>query len=485
MKRRTFIKTWALAASCPMSVFLDPLTHSEKTTKKPNILLFMMDDLGWGDVGYHGGDIQTPVIDFLAHQGVELDQHYVYPQCSPTRLSLLTGRYSSRFGIHAATNDQAMPVGNPTLASQLKKNGYQTALIGKWHLGSDYAFSPNKYGFDHSYGNMTGACHPYDHTYRKGRFERTWHRNGKRLDEKGHTTDLITEEAIRWLKEQGKKSWFLYVPFTAVHLPVGAPRKWIDAYRSSKFSEDPKIDESKRRYAAMVSHTDDAMGRIVRTLDELGLLDNTMIIFLSDNGSFSIPAGGGDEYGGVPPLISFATGANFPLRGEKSTSYEGGIRVPGCIYWKGKLAPKKIIAPLSITDWMPTLMFAAGLRPDRDMLWDGKNVWPMLIGEEKDPAPRTIYIRYDGGMNALRKGAWKLVTLGDSEWARGRMPGEDRSDQLFNITEDPHETTDLAKKRPEILAELQQMLKQEMASDAQAKRAIWGKKPMGTHHPCE
>lgn len=477
MKRRTFIKTWTLAASCPLSTFLGSLPHSEKSTKKPNILLFLMDDLGWGDVGYHGGDIQTPVIDFLAQQGVELDQHYGYPQCSPTRLSLLTGRYSSRFGIHAATNDQTMPLGTSTLASQLKKHGYKTALIGKWHLGSDYAFLPNRYGFDHSYGNMTGACHPYDHTYRKGRFERTWHRNGKRVDEKGHTTDLITEEAIRWLKGQGEKPWFLYVPFLAVHLPVGAPQKWINTYRSVKFSEDPKIDESKRRYAAMVSHTDDAMGRIIRTLDELGLLDNTMIIFLSDNGSFSIQDGGGDEYGGDPPLISFATGSNFPLRGEKSTSYEGGIRVPGCIYWKGKLAPNKVTSPVSITDWMPTLMFASRLRPDRDMLWDGKNIWPLLTGERKDTAQRTIYIRYDGGMNALRKGDWKLVTLGDSEWARDRMPGEDRSDQLFNISEDPYETTDLAKKRPKILAELQRILKQEMARDAQSKRAIWGNKP--------
>jgi arylsulfatase A-like enzyme len=226
----------------------------------------------------------------------------------------------------------------------------------------------------------------------------------------------------------------------------------------------------------MLSHTDDAMGRIIQTVDEMGMLENTMIIFSSDNGSFSIPGGGGAEYGGNPPLISYTTGTNHPLRGEKSTSYEGGIRVPGCIYWKGRLAPRKVTTPLSITDWMPTLMFAAGIQPDRDLFWDGKNVWPLLTGEKKDSDPRTIYIRYDGGMNALRKGDWKLVTLGDSEWARNQMPGEDRSDQLFNISEDPNETTNLAKKRPEILVELQQILKQEMARDMQAKRAIWEKK---------
>jgi arylsulfatase A-like enzyme len=475
MKRREFIKTCSLAASTPVDAFFKPQPRSEQTAKRPNILLFLVDDLGWGDVGYHGGVNRTPVIDFLAQQGVELDQHYVYPQCSPTRLSLLTGLYSSRFGIQAATNDQTMPLGNPTLASELKKQGYKTALIGKWHLGSEYAYLPNKYGFDHSYGNMTGACHPLDHTYRKGRFERTWHRNGKRLDEKGHTTDLITEEAIHWLRRQGEAPWFLYVPFTAVHLPVGAPPQWIESYRDIKFSEDSKIDESKRRYAAMVSHMDDAMGRIIRTVEEQGSLENTLVIFLSDNGSFSIPAGGGDEYGGDPPLISFATGTNHPLRGEKSTSYEGGIRVPACVFWKGELAPQKVTAPLSIADWMPTLMQAAGAQPDRDMQWDGINIWPQLTGEIEKPALRTIYIRYDGGMNALRRGDWKLVTLGDSEWARERMPGEDRSDQLFNLAEDPLETHNQAKKSPEILAELQQLLKQEMVKDEQAQRAIWEK----------
>jgi arylsulfatase A-like enzyme len=446
----------------------------------PNILLFLADDLGWGDVGFHGGVNRTPVIDRLAESGVELAQHYVCPQCSPTRLSLLTGRYSSRFGVNAATNDQAMPLGTRTLASALKSRGYRTGLTGKWHLGSDFGCGPNRYGFDHSYGNMTGACHPWDHTYRAGKYERTWHRNGTRLDEKGHTTDLIYREAVRWLEERGDRPWFLYVPFTAVHLPVDAPRQWIDLYKDVRFDKDPVLDESKRRYAAMVSQMDDAIGRIVAAVDRRGRLEKTMVVFFSDNGSFALKEGAGGEYGGNPPLISYATGSNGPLRGEKSTTYEGGIRVPAFVYWPGRLKPRKIAAPTAAVDWMPTFMGLAGIKPEEDPRWDGRDIFRLLAGEAARPGPRTIYTRYEDGMNALRDGDWKLVTLGSSPWARGLMPGEDRSPQLFNISEDPAETNNLARARPDILVRLVQKLADEMALDEREKRRIWGEPPVGS-----
>jgi arylsulfatase A-like enzyme len=474
MDRRRFLKNGAAAAAFGLSRFPMAGYRLREPAPGPNILVFLIDDLGWGDLGCHGGVNRTPVIDRLLKSGVELDHHYVCPQCSPTRLSLLTGRYSSRFGVNAATNDPTMPLGTHTLASALKACGYQTALTGKWHLGSDFGHGPNHYGFDDSYGNMTGACHPWEHTYRAGKFERTWHRNGTRLDETGHATDLIAGEAIRWLEARRGGPWFLYVPFTAVHLPVGAPRVWIDAYKDFKFDADPKIDESKRRYAAMVSQMDEAIGKIVSAVEKKGDLENTLIVFFSDNGSFSLKEGAGREYGGNPPLISYAAGSNGPLRGEKSTTYEGGIRVPAFVYWKGRLSPRKVTAPTAAVDWMPTLMSLAGCAPQEDPHWDGLDIRPLLMGEAMSSRVRTIYTRYEDGMNALREGDWKLVTLGSSEWARGLMPGQDRSDQLFNITADPLEADNLAGRHPEILTALQKKLAGEMAVDEREKRRIWG-----------
>jgi arylsulfatase A-like enzyme len=474
MDRRQFLKNSTAAAVFGWSRFAGIGRGTGVRASAPNILLFLIDDLGWGDVGFHDGINRTPVIDRLVKSGVELTQHYVCPQCSPTRLSLLTGRYSSRFGVNAATNDPTMPLGTLTLASALKSCGYQTALTGKWHLGSDFGHGPNRYGFDHSYGNMTGACHPWDHTYRPGKFERTWHRNGVRVDEKGHTTDLISGEAVRWLEARGDRPWFLYVPFTAVHLPVDAPRPWIDLHKDVPFDKDPVLDESKRRYAAMVSHMDDAVGRIVAAVDRKGQLENTIIVFFSDNGSFTLKEGSGGEYGGNPPLLSYATGSNGPLRGEKSTTYEGGIRVPAFAYWKGRLSPRKVTAPTAAVDWMPTLLSAAGCKPTEDPGWNGLDILRLLTGEVTRPEARTIYTRYEDGMNALRDGDWKLVTLGTSAWARGLMPGDDRSSQLFNIAKDPFEANNLARVRPDILARLSQKLADEMALDERQKRRIWG-----------
>jgi len=474
MDRRQFLKSGAAAAALGWNRGLGAGPRNAAASP-PNILLVLADDLGWGDVGFHGGINRTPVLDRLAKSGVELAQHYVCPQCSPTRLSLLTGRYSSRFGVNAATNDPTMPLGTPTLASTLKRCGYRTALTGKWHLGSDSEHGPNHYGFDHSYGNLTGACHPWDHTYRSGKLERTWHRNGVRLDEKGHTTDLIAGEAIRWLEAGDARPWFLYVPFTAVHLPVDAPRPWIDSYKDVVFDKDPRRDESMRRYAGMLSQMDDAIGRIVAAVERRGQLESTLIIFFSDNGSFPPQnAGGGAEYGGNPPLISYATGSNGPLRGEKSTTYEGGIRVPAFAYWKGRLSPRTVAAPTTAVDWMPTLLAAAGCKPAEDPRWDGRDVLGQLTGEVSRPAARTIYIRYEDGMNALRDGDWKLVTLGTSEWARGLMPGDDRSPQLFNIAQDPFEKNNLARAHPDILDRLSRKLADEAARDDAERRRIWG-----------
>ena len=197
----------------------------------PNVLFILADDLGWGDLSCHGSEIRTPNIDRLMAQGIELGQHYVQPMCTPTRASFLTGRYPSRFGPHATvpSNRPVLPEGYQTLASVLRDGGYDTGLFGKWHLGSKPEFGPKQFGFNASYGSLAGGVDPYNHRYRYGEYSFTWHRNGERVDENGHVTDLLANEAIDWM-ESRTTPWFCYVPFTAVHVPVKAPQQWLDRY---------------------------------------------------------------------------------------------------------------------------------------------------------------------------------------------------------------------------------------------------------------
>ena len=194
---------------------------------KPNVLLIVADDLGWNDVGWHGGRFQTPNLDRLVREGGELDQHYVQPVCTPTRTALMSGRYPSRFGPQAleASNRRAMPRGTETLAASLKSLGYKTYIAGKWHLGSLPEWGPNAYGFDHSYGSLNGAVDPWSHTYRKGPYQDTWHRDGKFIQEEGNATELVAHEVVGWI-EKKREPWFIYVPFHAVHIPVDAPEEY-------------------------------------------------------------------------------------------------------------------------------------------------------------------------------------------------------------------------------------------------------------------
>ena len=247
---------------------------------KPNVIFLLADDLGWADVAFHHGNVPTPHLDQLAAGGVELTQHYVYPVCSPTRSALLSGRYASRFGVTNPQNPRAYPWDTVTLARALKTRGYDTALCGKWHLGSKPAWGPQKFGFDHSYGSLAGGVGPWDHHYKTGEFTATWHRDGKLIEEQGHVTNLITHEAIQWLESRTDKPFFLYVPFTAVHIPIREPEEWLRRV-------PPEITEpSRRQYGANVMHLDDSVGKILAALDKSGKAGNTLVIFGSDNGAY-------------------------------------------------------------------------------------------------------------------------------------------------------------------------------------------------------
>ena len=431
--------------------------------EQPNVLFILVDDLGWGDVSYHGSPIRTPNMDRLVSRGIELDYHYVNPVCTPTRVSLLTGRCPGRFGRHATvpSNPPVLPDGYPTMATMFQRAGYATGLFGKWHLGSDPKFYPGNYGFDHSYGSLAGGVDPYHHHYKRGPFTTTWHRNGELQPARGHATDLITEEAIGWIEAQDGP-WFCYVPYTAVHTPIRAPEPWIDRYWFGNYDYDPQRDRSFIEYAAYAGHLDHAIGRIIETLKVLNQFHNTVVVFVSDNGASTRNASADTNlYPGWHEDMP-RRGSNDPLRGTKGTVYEGGIRTPAAIMWRSVLPPGKLDAPLHIVDWMPTFAALLGCEVpgDPDVL-DGVNIWPLVTGETDEAPDRPIYWNLVHRRFAVRHRGWKLIH---------RLREERTETELYHIAEDPLEERDVARQHPEIVEELMQILAQQRQLDDVSKR---------------
>ena len=429
--------------------------HAASPVSKPNIIFILADDLGWADVGFHGGKVATPNLDQLAAEGVELLQHYVCPVCSPTRSSLLSGRYSTRFNVTTPQNERAYRWDTVTLASALKSVGYETALCGKWHLGSKSEWGPQKFGFDHSYGSLAGGVGPWDHRYKLGEYTTTWHRNGTLIDEQGHVTELITQEAIGWLASRTDKPFLLYVPFTAVHIPIREPEEFV--MRVPAEIAQPSL----RQYAASVMHLDDSVGRILATLERTGKASSTIVVFGSDNGGTPTAKNDDTRY----PLDGYdpgpSGGSNLPLRGNKGEIYEGGIRTPALVRWPGQLKPGKFNGVAHISDWMPTFCTLAGYTAEKELKWDGQNIMPQLLGHQP-PTPRTLYTAAPGYRAVtLRDGDWKLIVKNDS---KGR-PGEP---ELYDLNQDPHETKNLAPSKPELVAILQEKLNEVAQADKDA-----------------
>jgi arylsulfatase A-like enzyme len=419
---------------------------------KPNIVFIMADDLGWADVAFHGGNAPTPNLDKLAAEGLELTQHYVAPVCSPTRTGLITGRCWSRFGVSSPQNNRALPWDTVTLPRALKAAGYDTCLTGKWHLGSKAEWGPNHFGFDHSYGSLAGGVGPYDHAYKVGEFSATWHRNEQLLTEQGHVTDLIAQEAVRWIGERSDRPFFLYMPFTAVHLPVKEPAEWLARVPSNITGDVP------RHYAACVMHLDDAVGRVVAALDKAGKRNNTLLIFTSDNGGST--AGNAEQ--DYPPddyPMGALPGNNTPFRGQKGTLYEGGIRVAAIASWPGKLGAGKCSSPVQITDWMPTFCALADATPSVDLKWDGTNIWPELQGTGSRASHLLYWVAPGFRSQAVRDGDWKLIIH--------RGGNSDRV-ELFDLAKDPRETTNLAPQMPDKAADMQGKLAKISQADRDA-----------------
>jgi len=424
-------------------VGLHAVSSGAEPIARPNILFIVADDLGWSDVGWHGGFSKTPHLDRLVREGVELDRHYVQPVCTPTRVALLTGRYPGRFGPQAVapSNRRSLPPGTVTLASALESLGYQTFQCGKWHLGSRPEWGPNHYGFDHSYGTLTGAADPWTHKYRRGPYEDTWHRDGVRLDEEGNATDLITREAERRIREAGGNArepqpWLLYVAFHAVHTPVDAPERFKRLYDGVRFHDDPAKHDSRLRLAAMVSQLDDSVGRLVQALDDTGQRRDTLIVFTSDNGGIESLE---NHYVGTVP-DSPLNSENDPLRGQKNSLWEGGMRVCAFANWPGRLAPRKSAAVVHVADWFPTLARLVGFEPGAGLAWDGLDRWDAIAGAaDAAPRPKPVCIVHQTG-RAVVGDRWKLI-------ARRQGPA-----MLFDLAADPFETTNLAEKHADVVA---------------------------------
>ena len=439
---------------------------------QPNILFILADDLGWGDVGFHGSRIRTPNLDRLAAHGVELTQHYVCPMCTPTRASLLTGCHASRFGRHATvpSNAPVLPDGYTTLATTLRNAGYDTGLFGKWHLGSSPQYGPNHYGFNYVYGSLAGGVDPYNHRYKRGDYSVTWHRNGELLEETGHVTDLIVDEAVHWI-ESRNTPWFCYVPFTAVHVPVKPTQPWLDQYHFEEFDDDPLKDFSFKKYAAYTSHMDHAVGQLVEALMRLCQLENTLIVFSSDNGAINdCPIHGTDKYPGwqeAYPLL----GSNLPLRGVKAQLYEGGIRTPTIAYWNGTLPAGKMSQPVQVVDWMPTLTNLVGATTENEAQWDGVDIWSAMVDEQSTLPERNLYWNFRGDTHlGVRSGDWKLVVQEGAGTAGEEVRDKQVQTELFNLATDPYEEQDLSIENPALVAELLGLIREEQKFDGRFKR---------------
>jgi len=432
--RRHFLKTLGMGAASILASHR--MSLAQKSTSKPNIVFIIADDLGFKDVGYRGSEIKTPNIDRLAATGTRLEQFYVQPVCSPTRSSLMTGRYPMRYGLQVGVvrpwAQHGLPLEERTLAQALKEAGYATAICGKWHLGHlNSKYLPTSRGFDHQYGHYNGALDYFTHIRDKGL---DWHRNDRPLRVEGYTTNLIADESVRLIERHDtSRPLFLYVPFNAPHSPFQAPKSYIDMYEHIE-------NKRNRIYAAMVTCMDDAVGRIVSAIGKRGLTQSTLIIFCSDNGGV----------GGVAD--------NGRLRGQKAQLYEGGIRVPAIAVWPGVLKAGAVVnEPLHIVDMYPTLLRLAGARLEQALPLDGKDAWPTMVHGKPTPHEEILF-NVTPANGAIRCGDWKLVHNGNIGANNTGDKVEQNVFELFNLAEDPYEKNDLSDQHPRKLAELKRRL---------------------------
>jgi arylsulfatase A-like enzyme len=391
---------------------------------KPNVLILFCDDTGWGEFGFQGNkQIPSPHIDSIAKNGVRFTQGYVAATyCSPSRAALMTGRYPTRFGheFNSVARESGLSLDETTMAERLNALGYSTCAVGKWHLGQKPEYRPTARGFDEFFGTLANT--PFYHPTQFVDSRVSTEPKPKLEDPDFYTTDAYADRAVDWLDKQQGKPWFLYVPFNAQHAPLQAPQKYLDRFEKIK-------DEKRRTFAAMMSAMDDAVGKILDKVRDMGEEENTLVFFLADNGG---------------PTKS-TTSKNGPLRGFKMTTWEGGTRVPFSMQWKGRIkAGQTYENPIINTDILPTAMAAAGAEIDPAWKLDGVDLLPYLSGEKSGRPHETLYWRF-GDQWAVRHGDWKLVA------GNG---GDKENGELHNLADDISETKNVAADHPDKVTQL-------------------------------
>lgn len=453
-----------------MGLFLfAALCASFAQAKPPNVVVIMADDLGWRDLGYHESEIETPHIDRMAAEGIALERFYVQPICSPTRAEVMTGKSSARLGVYrpiSKIDPRGLPLQEKILPQFFAEAGYQTLMVGKWHLGHvEKRYFPHERGFDHFYGHVTGGIGYWDHNHGGGH---DWQRNGATVREEGYATQLIADEAVKLLEGRDRsRPTFLFASFNAPHLPNEAPASVVAAYSS-------EMPENRRLHAGMVAELDTAIGRILAKLAAEGMRDDTVVWFFSDNGGLNPSASPEGVNRLIEQLVSvlgeplpldflefsranIQDGAsdNSPLRGGKTAVYEGGIRVPSVIWWPGHTPPGESTAFVSAQDVLPTLLQAAGLHEKIPDDLDGVGRWKAILADETwapESSPVPDFRAQGLGGLALIRGPWKIVV------PTPPVPWADTTPELYNIYDDPSEKMDRATEFPERVAELQAAL---------------------------
>ena len=406
---------------------------------RPNILLIIADDLGYGELSCQGNpQVPTPHIDSIAKNGVRFTSGYVSgPYCSPTRAGLMTGRYQQRYGhefnpgpAEQAVENFGLPLTETTLPQRLKAAGYVTGMFGKWHLGYKPEFHPQKRGFDEYFGFLGGA-----HSYIDAEADpnNPILRGTTPVAKIDYTTHEFAREAMSFIERHRSEAWMCYLPFNAVHAPLQAPEKYEKRFASV-------TDTRRRTFCAMLSAMDDAVGDVLAKLAALKLEENTLVFFISDNGG---------------PTPSTTSG-NGPLRGYKAQTWEGGIRVPWMVQWKGHLPAGRVDdRPVIQLDVQPTVLAAVGVAVKPEWKLDGVNLLPFLTGEHSEAPHPALYWRF-GQQIALRMGDWKLVKgagmpgIGIERNEKATLAGA----ELYNLKDDIGEKKNLATEQPEKLREL-------------------------------
>ena len=385
--------------------------------KQPNVLIILTDDQGWGDVGIHGNPlINTPTIDKLYRESAVLNHFYSCPLSATTRASLLTGRYHLRTWVsHVDKGLENMNPEETTIAEVFKESGYQTGCFGKWHNGAYYPYSPNGQGFDEFLGFSDGLCLNY--------FDPFLQHNEEQVREKGFITDIFTDKAIQFIEKNKDKPFLCYVPYNAPHAPYQVPDEYYDRYAGLTAGNQRDRDVLASIYA-MVENVDDNISRILDKLEQLNLLENTIVVFMSDNGPTTVQRFNGN------------------MRGQKSTVYEGGIRVPCYISWKGKIKHQVIEEPTSIIDIMPTLLSLCGIKEYQTAFpIDGIDLTEFIEGKTEQLPDRMIFTHVWGGRLAPYVGSVRTRNY--------RLSVFQNRAELYNIKDDPGEKDNLYEQDPQ------------------------------------